>query len=199
MLAVHEDVACRVRVFAEDSDVGRRLHDLKRVRRVHRAGHAEQPAFRLCILSRLLAEVLLLRGKHPRLVWNLVPFDDALARGHAEARRMILQIPVRRTEGLPHAVQIGLAVPRARQRRITRRGRLGRHRTRDKDRERRRRKPHCRGRPVQILWSCSMTGRSRSVSKHGSSSTSCPCSNRMMGIAMVHGCRNTFGSVSVVS
>src|SRR5258705_3112834 len=110
MLAVHEDAARRMRVLAEDRDVGRRLHDLKREWRIHRARHPEQEALRLVVLRRAVPEVLLLLRARPRLIWDLVALDDALASGHAKPRGMILNVPVRRRQRLPDAVQIGLAV-----------------------------------------------------------------------------------------
>ena len=113
MLDVHEDVAGRVEVFVEDRHVGRRLHDVERVWHVGDARHPWQEALCLGVGGQAILEVFLFLGERPRLVRNVVSLDHALTRRHTQRRLMVLKVPRRRAQDLPHAGQVGLAIIRA--------------------------------------------------------------------------------------
>ena len=94
------------------------MDDLKRMREIRRARHARYEAADLRILGHPVLEVLLLLLERPRLVRDLVADDHARPGGHgtdraqvgvAGARRMVLDVPVRRTDRLPDPVQVGTA------------------------------------------------------------------------------------------
>ena len=100
------------------------LHDLKRKGHVGRARNAGEVTLDLRVPGDPVVEVLLLLGGGPGLVGDLVPLDDSQARRQGADRAelehralaglMILQIPMRRPDGLPDAIQVRLAVSRTR-------------------------------------------------------------------------------------
>jgi hypothetical protein len=110
VLAGEPEVPRGVDVFVEDRDLGRRLHDLERVRHVVDPRRADHEAFRLGIRGMPAAIVHLALRERQRQVRNLVALDNALARRNAKLRRVILDIPDCRVDRLPDPLQIGLAV-----------------------------------------------------------------------------------------
>ena len=88
-----------------------RLKDLKGKRHVHdRAGRRGGNPFVSGSAVRPVGEVLLLFRQCPRLIWDLAADHDALTGRHAEPRGMVLNVPGRCVQDLPHALQVGLAV-----------------------------------------------------------------------------------------
>src|SRR5690606_35046831 len=103
-----------VRVLIRDHHVLIRLEDLERMRHVGRPRDAGHEALHLGIELELARLVLPLPLEGPRLVRDLVAFDDADPRRHGPARaerieragprRVRTDVPVRRLERLPDAV-----------------------------------------------------------------------------------------------
>ena len=146
----HVDVAHGARIFVREEDRLVALQDLKRERHVVGARHAGQVALDLRIgVEPALLVLLLLRGGF-RQVRNLVAFDHADAAGHRADRaerehggrrhrhdgprpkrqrglRVVrADVVIRGVEGLPDAVEVGLAVGGARRTRGLPGGRFGR-------------------------------------------------------------------------
>src|SRR5262249_19334022 len=111
--AVHEDVADSVDVLEEKRDLLGALRNLKRVRHVHDAGDARQPALRVRIGGVPVLEVLLLLGQRLRSIGDLVALDDASPGRHALVADVVLYVPVSSSHGLPDAREIRLAIGRA--------------------------------------------------------------------------------------
>src|SRR6185369_3627385 len=80
-------------VFVQQNDVSRRLDDLNRKGHVGQARNARQVALGFRIGGRAILEVLFLLGCRPRLIRNLVAFDDALSGGDISLGTMILDVP----------------------------------------------------------------------------------------------------------
>ena len=164
--------SARARELERHLDLVRALHDLKGVGHVHRARNAGQIALQLRIAVDPMVCVLLLDLRRLRLVRDRpVAFDDAHRSGHAtrcaerkhgrrcharvriwidaflgdrtRSRLMGLEVPMSFVERLPDAVEIRLAVSRARGRRRRRPPTTGsRHTQRDDSANRRGRDSH---------------------------------------------------------
>src|SRR5262249_37666734 len=125
-----------------DRHAVRELEDLKRKWHVGDARHAREVTLCFRIRSGTVLIVLLLLGESPRLIRNRVALHDTLARGLAAPGRqpgeplpgMVLNVPGRRVDDLPDALQIRLPGSRPR-RRVSSRGE--RRLTRDRRRCRR--------------------------------------------------------------
>ena len=94
----------------------RRLENLKRKVQIHDSRDARQVAFRERIGRLPILKILGLLLRGPGLIRDCAARDNRPARQHIEARRVILQIGSRAAGRLPDALQIRLAVGRARQR-----------------------------------------------------------------------------------
>src|SRR4051812_27760435 len=97
-------------VLVEDRRQTWRLKNLKRVRQVGDARHAGQIAVVEGIICQPLVEVLLLPGRGPRLIGDVVALDNPLTGRFAEAGGMTLDVPCRGVEDLPDALEIGFPV-----------------------------------------------------------------------------------------
>ena len=116
----HIDRPDRARIFVQEHDVLGALDDLKRERHVGGPRHAGQIAFDLRIERQLVREIraALLQSFGP--IRNLTTFDHAETARHgttrtelgAEPRRrgVRFDVPVGCVDGLPDAVEIGVAV-----------------------------------------------------------------------------------------
>ena len=106
-------------VLVEHRDVGRRLHDLKRVGHVGDARDARLVAFRLGVRGAAVRVVLLFLRQRLGRVRNLVALDDSLPGGNAERGGVILDVPGGGVEHLPDAGEVRLAVGGSRNRRLS--------------------------------------------------------------------------------
>src|ERR1700733_5274147 len=114
--AVDVNRADGMNVFVQHDNFSRSLHDLKWKRHIGESWDARQVALRLRIGGGAALEVLPFLLGGPRLVGNLVAFDDTLAGRHAFLRAMVLNVPGGRVRDLPEAGQIRRSGSRPRQR-----------------------------------------------------------------------------------
>src|SRR5262245_7857352 len=84
------------------------------MRQVGDARHPRQKAFVDGIARVAVLEILLLLRERRWSVRDLVALDDAVARWNAEARAVILNVPRRRIDDLPDALQVRLPFTRFR-------------------------------------------------------------------------------------
>src|SRR5438105_4358889 len=113
--AVREDAASRVAELVGHRDQLGILNNLERERHVRRARNTGHVARGLSRITRVAAlKVFFFLGERRGLIWNFAAVDDALSRRHPEGTTVILKIPCGGVQYLPEAVQVGLAVERAR-------------------------------------------------------------------------------------
>src|SRR5207245_976998 len=91
------------------------LNDLERKRHVGRPGNTGHVAGGL---GRIIGvpglEVFSFLGERGGLIWNFAALDYALPRRHPQGAIVVLKVPRGGAQHLPEAVQVGLAVGRAR-------------------------------------------------------------------------------------
>src|SRR5262245_36266593 len=113
--AVSEDASARVPEFVRHRDQLGALNDLERERHIGgswNAGHVTGRLGRICALTPLVVRFLL--SESSGLIWNYAALNHTLPRRHTQRRVVILKVPRGRIQYLPDAVQIRLAVRRAR-------------------------------------------------------------------------------------
>src|SRR2546426_170823 len=121
--SVRVNVSPSAVVLERDPYIIGRLENLERKRHIHNAGNTKQISLRIRIGRRAILEILPLLRKRLGPVRKLVAFDNALAAGHAEPCWMVLDIPCRRVQYLPDALQVWFPVGHAGQSRTLRVGR----------------------------------------------------------------------------
>src|SRR5689334_18335422 len=100
---VKVDVADRMNVLVDDSDVVGSLKDLKWIRHVGDTGDPGHQAFHLGIFRSALLEILRLLLQGPWLIRDFIAFYDTLPRGYTTPGTMVLDVPCRRVDHLPDA------------------------------------------------------------------------------------------------
>src|SRR5438094_4731050 len=92
----------------------RRLQNLKRVWQIYGSRKAGKITLFHRVGGQAIFEILFLLGQRVRLVGNFSTFNNTESRRYLVSTSVVQKIPVRRVADLPNALQVGVAVRRAR-------------------------------------------------------------------------------------